>query len=126
MMHSTKVRYTGTTPGADANTYTLFDSTQLGMGKGALYNLPGAERLLLRLRNPQAGTLKGYRSDDGGVTWEQVYPDTAVAAMTTTSNDYDLLIAGYRDFKLDWTNGGSAQTGWDVDMALLPSQVPVT
>ncbi len=120
------VPYTGATPGADSATYTLFSTVTKFPGKYYCASdcLP---RLVLSLQNSQAGTLKGYRSNDRGVTWVQVFPDTAIAAAAAGSiNFYDFFIAEYADFKLDWTNGGNAQATWNIDMALAPHQVTVT
>lgn len=126
-MNPAHVLYQGSTPGADANTYTLFDSTALGMGAGAVANMLGAERLLLRLQNSHSGTLFAEESPDGGITWNQVYPNTAVAAPAAgATNDYDFLIDAYKDFRVRWTNGGSAQTTWRLRMSLLPYQQKVT
>lgn len=129
MSNKVKITYTGTAPGADSSVYLLFDSTKLGVttaGKFSLANLIKAQRFTLSLLNAAAGTLKAYRSENGGTTWSQVFADDAVSAATTTAAFRDYYIAGFRDFKLEWTNGGSAQTTWLVDMALLTSQQKVT
>jgi hypothetical protein len=126
-MLKAQLTYTGTAPGADSNTYNLFNSTLLvAPGKLSLVNIPGAERLVLSLKNSQAGTLKLYSSRDNGTTWTQVKADTSVAASAAAAdaNTFDFLIGEYRDVKLDWANGGVAQATWVVEMALLPSQVP--
>jgi hypothetical protein len=31
---------------------------------------------------------------------------------------FDGLVEGFQDFKLDWVNGGVAQTGWTITIAL--------
>jgi hypothetical protein len=123
---TTRVKYTGATPGADGNTYNLFSTVTTFGGANfcATYNI---QRLLVSITNQNAGTLKGYRSSDRGTTWTQVFPDTAVAAPAAGStNFYDLLISEYPDFKLDWVNGGSAQSPWLIDMSLTRGQVPAT
>lgn len=125
MLNSTSsiVPYIGTVPGADANTYNLF-STVVSFPGAMWCTINGWHRLILSLKNVQSLTLKGYRSSDRGVNWTQVYDSGAVAAPAAgQANTYDLLISEYADFKLDVLNGGVAQTGWVVDMALLPLQV---
>lgn len=129
MSFKCKITYTGATPGADTNVYVLFDSSKLGVttaGKQCLANFPKAQRLILSLLNSATGTLKGYRSENGGTTWTQVFADDAPGAATTTAALRDYLVAGFRDFKLEWTNGGSAQTTWLVDMFLSETPVKVT
>lgn len=119
-----RVKYTGATPGADSSTYNLFSTVTAFPGAGFCAQF-GLGRLIVDIVNSAAGTLKGYSSEDRGVTWTQIIPDTAVAARATNSeNPYDFRVAEYPDFKLDWTNGGSAQTTWFIEMALYPLGVP--
>lgn len=128
MLNSTSsiVPYIGTVPGADANTYNLF-STVVSFPGAQWCAINGWHRLTLSLKNPQSLTIKGYRSSDRGVNWTQVYDSGAVAAPAAgQTNFYDFFVSEYPDFKLDALNGGSAQTGWSVDMELLPYQVKVT
>ena len=127
-MSQVNIKYSGATPGADSAVYVLFNSTLLGMGGGAIQNMPGGnKRYLLRLSNSQSGTLRCYASNNGGTSWTQVVPDTAwTASAAGDQNNLDFLIAGYKDFKAEWTNGGSAQATWVVHQALLCDQVKVT
>jgi hypothetical protein len=107
------------TPGADANTYNLFDSTtDIGAG---LMRVRGLSRLTFGVENSQAGTLKAYRSTDRGTSWDQVGGDIAVAAAPATdiSGPYDYLVDTYKDFKLDWVNGGAAQATWRPEITLI-------
>lgn len=103
---------TTTAPGADSNTYPLFNSVTL-FGAGVLRSRK-ASRLSFAVENSQAGTLKAYMSQNGGTTWVQFGGDIAVAAAAATdvSGPYDFLVDTYRDVKLDWVNGGSAQATW--------------
>lgn len=100
------------TPGADSNTYAMFNSVTL-FGKQRLRSM-SVSRVTFTLKNSHLGTLKAYMSKDGGTTWYQVGGDIAVpaAAATDVSGPYDFLVDTYWDFKLDWVNGGSAQTTW--------------
>jgi hypothetical protein len=125
MTESVSVRYTGSTPGADSNTYNIFSSVTAFSGCWAAQN-SGLKRLLVTIDNPQSGTGKFYRCNDGiggsttarGTNWVQVGGDFAATASATDVTTFELLFEGFPDFKLDWVNGGSAQTGWTVTIAL--------
>lgn len=89
----------------------MYDSTLAGAGL-----LRGADvsRVCFSLENSHAGTLKAYMSPDKGTNWYQVGGDIAVvaAAATDINGPYDYLVDPYPDFKIEWVNGGSAQTTW--------------
>lgn len=117
-----KIRYTGTAPGADGNTYVIFDTTVLFVAPryAAMNRL---KRLQVGLSNSQAGTYNWYKSQsrvtstNTAVVWTQI-GTRAVAAGATAENDDDFLIEEYDDFKLEFVNGGVAQATWVVDLAL--------
>lgn len=115
-----QVKVISATPGANSNTYNLFDST-VSFGGGVLPSRNLA-RLEFTLNNDQAGTLKFYKSLNKGTTWRQVGGDIAVPANSSTdiSGPYDYLIDPFPDVKLDWVNGGSAQTTWEPGVVLIP------
>lgn len=112
---------TTTAPGADSNTYPLFNSVTAFGGGLLRVRAGGANRLQFGVENSEAGTLKGYMSPDKGTNWYQVEGDVAVAAAAATdiSGPYDWLIDTYPDFKLDWVNGGAAQTTWKPILSLV-------
>lgn len=120
-----RVKYSGSAPGADSNDYILFSTTVAfpgaGMAQGA-----GVHKLVLNLVNSQAGTLKAYRSADRGTAWTQVDSDAVTVPSAGTSNTAEYLLEPFLDFKLVWTNGGSAQTTWVVDMALTDDRAGAT
>lgn len=105
------IAVTGGTPGADSNTYKLFDSTvSFAAGQMRTLNL---SRITFDVKNSQAGTLNAYRSVDKGTNWDQF--DTravAIAAAGTISGPFDYLVDTYSDLKLEWVNGGVAQATW--------------
>lgn len=107
----------GGTPGADSNTYTIFDSTVAFTGGLDAHDI---SRLEFSLNNSASGTRKAYFSQDKGVTWT-LYDSTAVSAYSspTAAGPFDYLLDPYKDFKLDWANGGSAQTTWIVSIVLV-------
>lgn len=125
MSQSVTFRYSGSTPGADASTYNIFSSVTAFPGCSMAQD-SGLKRLFVTIDNPQAGTLKFYRCMDGtgggtaarGTTWVQVGGDFAATASATDVTTFDGLIEGFPDFKLDWVNGGVAQTGWTVTISL--------
>lgn len=118
-MSNTHVKYTGTALPADANTYTLFDTTTANAGMGAsFFANSNTKRFLLDIKNDQAGTLKVYKSDDRGTNWNQIDQVSVAAAAATDTNTYDFLVAQYKDWKITWTNGGVTQTTYEIDMAL--------
>lgn len=132
MGESLKVKVVSATPGADSNTYNIFDSTVTFAARNAPSGVPTSfrshcpSRLELRLANDQAGTLKFYTSTNGGTTWDQTEGDIAVAASSSTdiNGPYDFLVDPYDDVKLDWVNGGSAQTTWRPGVTLVRSERP--
>jgi len=125
MTEAARVTYNGSTPGADANTYSIFNSVTAFPGASMATDL-GYHRLFVTIDNPQSGTLKFYRCNDGlggsttarGTNWVQVGGDFAATTSATDVTTFDGLFEGFADFKLEWVNGGSAQTGWTVTIAL--------
>lgn len=111
-------KYTGSTPGADSNTYNLFSSVVAFQG-GNMAQGAGLKRLGIDIKHSQALTLKGYKSSDRGTTWEQVYDSGSISAPASTdSTRLDFWFEPYPDFKVDLVNGGSAQASFSVNMAL--------
>jgi hypothetical protein len=129
MGETVTAKYVGATPGADASTYTIFSSVTAFPGANMCAGL-GLKRLFVTIDNPQAGTLKLYRSSDGpngiarGTNWVQVDEQAVVASSSSAVTEYDALILGFPDFKLDWTNGGVAQTGWTITISLDDERAP--
>lgn len=121
MSRSVTFKYSGSTPGADSNTYNIFSSVTAFQGANMAQN-SGLKRLFVTIDNPQSGTLKFYRSLDRGTTWVQVGGDFAATSAAADVTTFDGLIEGFPDFKLDWVNGGSAQTGWTVSISLTPER----
>jgi len=121
------VAVSGGTPGADSNTYVLFDSTvtfaapNQSNGKSTTLSAHDVSRIELSLVNDQAGTLKTYRSVDKGANWDQVYGSITVAANSTTdiNGPYDFLVDSFGDFRISWVNGGSAQGTWRPQIMLI-------
>jgi hypothetical protein len=118
MFAYSRVKYTGSTPGADSSDYTLFSTTTAFPGAGGLQG-SGVKSVETSIKNSQAGTLKAYASQDRGTNWYQVREDSVAAAASTAANTFSHDVEEYLDFKLVWTNGGSAQATWYVDISLV-------
>jgi hypothetical protein len=112
----TKFVYGGAAPGANTNTTTLF-STVVAFPGGSYFPMLGINKFSITLSYSAAGTLKAYQSDDRGTNWYQVSQESIAAPAATESLQRDFLVEGMKDWKLDWTNGGSAQSPWVVSMA---------
>lgn len=117
MTEYTRFKYSGATPGADSSDYILF-STVTAFGGKCAHQMAGLHKLVLDLFHTQAGTLKLYRSNDRGTTWTQVTSSAKSAPAAGLSSQYEVLVECFPDFKLVWTNGGSAQATWYPDVAL--------
>lgn len=127
-----QVNWQGTIPGADANTYVLWATANPGstqtdrviqnanrdgaMGARFFANL-GVRKIVLSLKNSQAGTLNEYYSPDRGTTWLSVssFAIPIPAAGFTTEREF--LVESYADWKLEWVNGGVAQATWSPQIA---------
>lgn len=108
-------RYAGAIPGADTNAHVLFSTVSL-LGQAIC---PETERHRLRvdLAGDQAGSFNLYKSRDRGVTWRLV-STTAASPSSAATATLDVIIEPYYDWKLEWANGGSAQSYFVVDMSL--------
>lgn len=127
------IRYTGGTPGADANTYAMFD-TVTAFPAPRYVAMSRMKRLQVGLSNSQAGTYYWYKSSSrvtspslttSQVAWTQI-GTRAVAAGATAENTDDFLIEEYDDFKLEFVNGGVAQATWVPNLALSGERVKST
>jgi len=110
----TQVKMSTALPGISA-TVTLID-TFVAL-QGTVLAALDIKRIIFSVKNSHAGTLKVYESDDGS-TYRQIFGDIAVAAAAATdlSGPYDWLVEPYKYVKVDFVNGGSAQTTWSAFM----------
>jgi hypothetical protein len=112
-MSVTSLKYTGSTPGADASTYVLFSTALIPVANWG--PMGGVHTYRYEIKNIAAGTVNGYYSNDRGLNWVQFYTmAVAIPAAAEASNDV-VLVEGFADFKFEWVNGGVAQTGWSVN-----------
>lgn len=130
-MSVTKAAYSGSTPGADSNDYVLF-STSVAFPRAQGYppgytDLAGVKRVRISLAHSHNGTFKLQRSSNGEAsapTWTTIN-DEAITAAASERSFYDAHVAGLRDWRVIWTNGGSAQTTWVPEITLDEDVSPV-
>jgi hypothetical protein len=112
------LNYTSVAPGADSNSYVLFDSsTSKQVGNGGTY-LRNYRRYILVLKNSQAGTVIAEYSDDGGVSWTPYFLQAVIAATAQRGNTIGISIEAFAQVRISWVNGGVAQATWSVHQAL--------
>jgi hypothetical protein len=113
-VRSYSIAVSGGTP-ANTDTVVLFNSvTAFGAGS---FRCNGPSRISLAVENSHTGTLKAYRSTNGGTNWDQVGDDIAVTVPSATdiSGPYDYLVDTYLDFKLEFTTTAT-QTTWRAEL----------
>lgn len=117
MSDSAIIPYGGASPGADSNTYVLFSSVTAFPGK-RYPGMHGYKRFVVSVRhnNATATVMNLYKSTNRGVNWFLI--GTFSAASTTVDDVFDCLVEHLDDFKVEWVNGGTAQTTFIVSMAL--------
>lgn len=107
-----KIAYSGSTPGADSNTYVLFDSSLEAVN---LLAAEGSTDYRLELKHSHAGTLRAYAQAGRSGTWVQFYERILNAPTNTTKmRRVTIPLGGHDDIKVEFVNGGSAQTTWYV------------
>jgi hypothetical protein len=110
--------YAGGVPGADSNTYVLFDSSTSSQFSERSKRFAEYKRYILSLKNTAAGTLRAWSSNDGGSTWRQFFDAAVAAASTTRNNSFAIPTEPHANVKIDWVNGGVAQSIFYVQHAL--------
>jgi hypothetical protein len=119
-------RYSGTALPGNAETVVLFSTVTAFPGKSFQAGA-GIKRLIIDIKHDQAGTIKAYRSQNRGVTWNQLYDSGSIAAPAATSSTIrDFAFEPYMDFKVEWLNGATPQTTFIVDEALTDERSPLT
>jgi hypothetical protein len=119
------VKYAGATPGADSAIYNLFDSTVYRSQARSVLRFADFMRYVLALKNSGTGTLKAFASMDGGTTWVEFYELAVPASTVQRMNQITIPLEPHLDVKVDWVNGGAAQSTWYVGQALDDGQAPV-
>lgn len=128
-----RIRWQGTVPGGDSNVYLLWATTNPAGtqtdastqnanrdgGCGAcLFQNTHTDKIVLSLNNSQAGTLNEYYSVDRGANWRQVSTEAIVIPTAGFTTEREFLVETYPDWKLEWVNGGVAQSAaWSPTLA---------
>ena len=112
------LKYTGTALPLLNTTYTLFSTVVAAATAANFFGLCSAKRFIMDIKNSHTGTLKWYKSDDRGTAWNQIGQVSVAVPAATASNVYDILVHGYRDWKIDFVNDGDTQTTFEIDMSL--------
>lgn len=141
MSELVRLRYTGSAPGANANYYTLFDSTQAFPGAN-YFQMMGIKRLELQAKwdtgetidlkwycpaaNPTASangrpvSFLGGSTSAPSSTWTQIGAESTITAPASTSSVIrDFLVEPFSDFLLVAVNDGNAKATWIIDMVLV-------
>lgn len=127
-MTMTRLGYTGGTPGADSNTYTLFSSVTAWPTTYNALSQYGQKRYVLRLEYAQDCTLNWHMSNDRGTNWRAVGTQalTAAAPGTPQSVTVDVVVEGFQDFRMQLVNAGTGQgAGFTVDQSLDTDRSPL-
>lgn len=107
--HQVKFKYTGSALPGNAEVVTFLDTTGTGFGANWCDTI-GVARVLVRLINSQAGTLNMQVSVDRGTNWTTISTNAVAASSANNENDYDFLVEGLPDVRIQWTNGATPQT----------------
>jgi hypothetical protein len=121
-----RVKYDGTALPTDSDTFTLWDST----GNNAYRNSSSADiinqhslkRCNVSVECSHKGTLTASWSDDDGTEWNVYDQRVMPASGTNMAHQFSIDIAGRRDVKIEWVNGGTTQTNFDVQTSLTSDQ----
>ncbi len=127
MSEFSKIKYTGTTPGADSNTYNLLNSHSAGW-PGNWPALSGVYKVVIDIHHNQAGTIKWYKTMNDTpetATWVQMGELAVAAPAATAGTQAEVFIEAEKHVKIDWVNGGSAQTTFHVDMSLATDRAQI-
>jgi hypothetical protein len=114
---------TVTAPGANSNTYSIWNTYTAGLTRN-FFALNNVARCIVDIAHSADFTFKWYKSADG-TTWNQL-DDLAItfASGETSTLDMlvDMLLNSY--FKIEVVNGGSAQDPWRVNVNLITDRSP--
>jgi len=116
-----KIKYTGTTPGNDSNTYNLLNSITVGW-PGNFPAIFGVYKVVIDIKHDALGTLKWYKSMDDlstqSPTFVQMGQLSVAAPASTAGTQAEVFIEAEKHVKIDWVNGGTIQGTWSVDVSL--------
>lgn len=128
---TTIVKYVGAALPGNAQVVSLFDSS-IAFPAPAFIADNRMKRLVLDIKNDQAGTLFWYKSQTrntspaGPMVWTAIGTIAVAAAAANATNQSEYLLEQYADFKIEWTNGAAPQAVFIVDVALTGERVKST
>ena len=123
MSEAVKVGYTDAALPGNAQVVTIFN-TVIAFPGGQWLAAMHMKRLLVDIFNNQAGTLNWYKSrghrgtTSALTTWDNIGTAAVALVAAGATNSFDFAIPTYEEFKLEWVNGATPQTVFDVDIAL--------
>ncbi len=115
-----KLKYTGATPGADTNTYNLLNTHSAGW-PGNWPALFGVYKIIVDIHHDKLGTLNWYKTMSDtpeAAVWVQMGTLAIAAPAATAGTQAEIFVEAEKHVKVDWVNGGTAQTTFHVDMSL--------
>lgn len=119
------VKYTGSTPGGDSNTYNIINSYTMGW-PGNWPAMFGIYKVIIDIKHDQAGTLKWYKNmSDNDTGWVQMGQLAVAAPASTAGTQAEVFVEAERHVKIDWVNGGSAQSPFSVNIALVDQRAQI-
>lgn len=120
-VNQNRVVYSGTALPSGTATVNLYTSQIVRAGIASNYfQDSNISKIVLDLKNDQAGTLKVYKSPDGGTTWNQISQESIAATGATAVVHREYPTEGIQSMKIDWTNGGTVQGVFEVDVSESP------
>lgn len=130
--------WTGTTPGADSNQYSIWSSCRTGVADDAthkdnvannanrdganganMFQLTHTDKVVFSVKNAAAFTLNEYYSIDRGTTWLQISSVSCPIPASGFTTEREFLVETYPDWRLEVVNQGSAQTTWSPTLAFV-------
>jgi len=112
----------------NAQVVSLFDTT-VAFPSAQYLAMNKLKRLVVDLKNDQAGTLFWYKSQtrntapSAAPVWVAIGTAPIAIAAANASNQSEYLVEEFADWKLEWTNGATPQTQFIVDLALTGERV---
>lgn len=102
-----RMPYKGDIPGANSNSYVLWDSADDDIGIPLPY-------YVLRPRFSHAGVLVAEYRDHDSETWREFERIPALPAPDLVSHVFSVNVAAYPRARVRWDNGGSPQSSFDI------------
>lgn len=131
-----RIKWQGTTPGADTHQYSIWSTCSTGVADDATHHdnvaqnanrdggcggnflpMTHTDKIVFSVKNAAAFTLNEYYSLDRGATWLQISTASIAIPAANTSTEREFLVETYPDWRLEVVNQGAAQTTWSPTLA---------